>query len=254
MSFIGQWDQQRARSLIGCLVKQTGLSATEIARRSGLAPSTLTRIYPSPTVGYSLSDRSITKLQVTFPDAFSACETGELPSQPAAAAIPARDEVSLAELNRQKTIPVYAASLHFPDEGGSGFSVELELWEGDLACPAAYMAAPFGLGDPERYFAAYIPGDGMEPRFRAGEKVILDRIKPASIGTDVLVQLREEAGRSLWMIGRLIARDRNLVELKQYRDQVTAAVPREKIAQIYPIIGMIDDDTCQRCRHPGGGS
>ncbi|BAI99108.1 hypothetical protein SJA_P1-01560 (plasmid) [Sphingobium indicum UT26S] len=78
MSFVDEWDQDRARNLVGCLVKETGFSASQIARRSGLAPSTLTRIYPNPTVGYSLSDRSVAKLKATFPDAFSTCETGAL--------------------------------------------------------------------------------------------------------------------------------------------------------------------------------
>ncbi|WP_337587942.1 helix-turn-helix domain-containing protein, partial [Sphingobium sp. DC-2] len=71
-----EWDQQRARGLIGCLIEETGLSATEIARRSGLAPSTLTRIYPTPSVGYSLSARSITKLKEAFPEAFAMCVNG----------------------------------------------------------------------------------------------------------------------------------------------------------------------------------
>ncbi|KMS51533.1 hypothetical protein V474_04655 [Novosphingobium barchaimii LL02] len=104
------------------------------------------------------------------------------------------------------------------------------------------MAAPFGLGDAERYFAIYIPGEAMEPRFRAGERVILDRIKPASINADVVVQLREDSGRSLWTIGRLSARNRSLIELMQYRDRVTSSIPHNKIKQIFPIIGMVDDD------------
>ena len=241
MSFVGEWDQHRARSLIGCLVKETGLSATQIARRSGLAPSTLTRIYPNPTVGYSLSDRSVTKLKATFPDAFSTCDTGTLPLQPPTSEVMSEDTPVFAG-SPKKAIPIYAVTLHFPEESGADFADELELWEGDLSRPAAYMAAPFGLGDAERYIAIYIPGEAMEPRFRAGERVILDRIKPASISADVVVQLREDSGRSLWTTGRLIARDRSLIELMQYRDRVTASIAHNRIKQMFPIIGMIDDD------------
>ncbi|WP_022682589.1 hypothetical protein [Sphingobium bisphenolivorans] len=241
MSFVDEWDQDRARNLVGCLVKETGFSASQIARRSGLAPSTLTRIYPNPTVGYSLSDRSVAKLKATFPDAFSTCETGALRLPSPVSEITAKDDPIFAGLPK-KLIPVYAVSLHFPEEGDTAFGNELELWEGDLSRPAAYMAAPFGLGDAERYFAIYIPGEGMEPRFRAGERVILDRIKPASINADVVVQLREETGLSLWTVGRLSARDRSLIELMQYRDSVTSSIPHNKIKQIYPIIGMVDDD------------
>lgn len=241
MSFNGEWDQHRARNLIGCLVKETGCSATQIARRSGLAPSTLTRIYPNPTVGYSLSDRSVAKLQATFPDAFATCDAVEVPPPSPASLITPQGTPAIGG-TPTKTMPVYAANLHYPEESDTAFADELELWEADLSRPAAYMAAPFGLGDSDRYFAIYIPGEAMEPRFRAGERVILDRIKPASIQADVVVQLREEQGRSLWTIGRLSARDRNLVELMQYRDRAMSSIPHSKIKQIFPIIGMIDDD------------
>lgn len=242
MSFVGEWDQHRARSLIGCLVKETGFSASQIARRSGLAPSTLTRIYPNPTVGYSLSEASVAKLKATFPEAFSICETDASRPQSPAPETTLRDDSAFFGLPKQNGIPVYTAAVHFSEGSGLVFSEQLELWESDLSRPAAHMAAPFGLGDAERYFVMYIPGEAMEPRFRAGERVILDRIKPASINADVLVQLRNGLGRSLWTVGRLIARDRNLVELRQYREQVTASIPHGQIKQIFPIIGMIDGD------------
>ena len=82
----------------------------------------------------------------------------------------------------------------------------------------------------------------MEPRFRAGERVILDRIKPASIDTDVIVQLRDDDERSLWTIGKLSARDRNLIGLTQYKDRLTASIHRSKVRHIFPIIAMLDDE------------
>lgn len=242
MSFDYEWDQQRARTLIGCLVEETGFSATEIARRSGLAPSTLTRIYPTPSVGYSLSVRSIGKIKHAFPDAFALCETGSpLPAAQFTGIVQERSHSFAAP--GSKLIPVYAATLLFPEESDLLLLNELEVWEGDLARPASYMAMPARQGDVERYFAIYIPGDAMEPRFRAGERVILDRIKPASIDTDVLVQLRDDTARSLWTIGRLTTRDRNLIGLVQHRDKATASIHRSKIKHIFPIIGMIDDDS-----------
>ena len=58
----------------------------------------------------------------------------------------------------------------------------------------------------------------------------------------MLIQLRDELGRSLWTAGRLLARDRNLIELRQYREQATALIPHGQIKQVFPIIGMIDDN------------
>ncbi|MCB4861933.1 hypothetical protein K7W03_20275 [Sphingobium sp. PNB] len=242
MSFVGEWDQDRARSLIGCLIKETGFSASQIARRSGLAPSTLTRIYPNPTVGYSLSQQSVAKLRATFPDAFSICETDASPPRSPASEVTLKDDPAFFGQPKQPGIPVYAAAVHFVEECSLAFADQLELWEADLSRPVAYMAAPFGLGDTERYFVMYIPGEAMEPRFRAGERVLLDRVKPASINADVLVHLRDELGRSLWTAGRLLARDRNLIEVRQYREQATASIPHGQIKQVFPIIGMIDDN------------
>ena len=243
MPFDYEWDQQKARGLISCLIEETGLSATEVARRSGLAPSTLTRIYPTPSVGYSLSARSISKLKEAFPEPFAMCEARGITATPSPAPTHlVKDRPLPFAMPSERTIPVYAASLLFPDEDSISLANDLEMWEGDFTQPAAFIPAPFGRADAARYFAIYIPSEAMEPRFRAGERVILDRIKPASIDTDVIVQLRDEEERSLWTIGRLSARDRNLIGLTQYKDRVTASIHRSKVRHIFPIIGMLGDE------------
>lgn len=241
MSFDDDWDQQKARSLIACLVSQAGLSPTEIARRAGLAPSTLTRMYPTPSVGYSLSPRSIAKIREAFPQLISLFEIdrnqmGNVPvhgagqEHPAPLSLPSRHQ-----------IPVYATTLLFTEEAEVSNLRELELWECDLTRPVAYMAAPYLVGEEKRYFAIFIPSEAMEPRFRAGERVILDRVKPASLGMDVLVNLREEARMSVWTTGRLQMRDRNVITLLQYRNNISVTIHRSNINQIFPIIGMIDE-------------
>ena len=242
MPFDYEWDQQKARGLISCLIEETGLSATEVARRSGLSPSTLTRIYPTPSVGYSLSARSIAKLREAFPEPVAMCEArGSVASIPSHSHMVKERPLPFA-MPGDRSIPVYAASLLFPDDDSISVANDLEIWEGDFTQPAAYMPAPFGRGDANRYFAIYIPSEAMEPRFRAGERVILDRIKPASIDTDVIVQLRDDDERSLWTIGKLSARDRNLIGLTQYKDRVTASIHRSKVRHIFPIIAMLDDE------------
>ena len=102
-----EWDQQRARGLISCLVEGTGLTATEIARQSGLAPSTLTRIYPTPSVGYSLSARSITKLKEAFPEPFAMCEAiGTTPSSTTAAQVMLKERPLSFSMPNQRQIPI----------------------------------------------------------------------------------------------------------------------------------------------------
>lgn len=241
MSFDDDWDQQKARSLIACLVSQAGLSPTEIARRAGLAPSTLTRMYPTPSVGYSLSPRSIAKIREAFPQLISLFEIDR--NQMGNVSIPGAGAQHPAPLPlpSRHQIPVYATTLLFPEETEVSNLRELELWECDLTRPVAYMAAPYLVGEEKRYFAIFIPSEAMEPRFRAGERVILDRVKPASLGMDVLVNLREEARMSVWTTGRLQMRDRNVITLLQYRNNISVTIHRSNINQIFPIIGMIDE-------------
>lgn len=184
-------NQRRARNLIGCLVSSTGLSATEIARRAGLAPSTLTRIYPKASVGYSLSPRSIAKIREAFRREVATCEVKTTQPGNASEPVTAGDLPASAVLNRHQ-IPVYAATPLISQNSEVPRIPELEAWECDPSHPATYMAAPYLSREAQRYFALYIPSECMEPRFRAGEKVILDTVKPASIGMDVLVRLREE--------------------------------------------------------------
>lgn len=241
MSFDDDWDQQKARSLIACLVSQAGLSPTEIARRAGLAPSTLTRMYPTPSVGYSLSPRSIAKIREAFPQLISLFEIdrNQMGNVPAPGA--GQEHPAPLPLPSRHQIPVYATTLLFPEETEVSNLRELELWECDLTRPVAYMAAPYLVGEANRYFAVFIPSEAMEPRFRAGERVILDRVKPASLGMDVLVNLREETRMSVWTTGRLQMRDRNVITLLQYRNNISVTIHRSNINQIFPIIGMIDE-------------
>lgn len=67
--------------------------------------------------------------------------------------------------------------------------------------------------------------------------IITDR--PAARGRGRWI---DEEERSLWTIGRLSARDRNLIGLTQYKDRVTASIHRSKIRHIFPIIGMLGDE------------
>jgi hypothetical protein len=58
---------------------------------------------------------------------------------------------------------------------------------------------------------------------------------------DVLVNLRQGSRTSAWTAGRLQMRDRNLINLLQYRNNVSVTVHRSNINQLFPIIGMIDE-------------
>ena len=241
MNLNDNWDQEKARNLIGCLVLQAGLSATEIARRAGLAPSTLTRIYPRPSVGYSLSPRSIAKIREAFPQLLSCCEIDQSRVENGSAFSEREEQPTQLAILASQRIPIYATTLLSSDEAEDSNLRDIELWECDDTRPVAHMAAPYLGGEAKRYFAVFIPSEAMEPRFRAGERVILDRIKPASLGMDVLVNLREGSRTSAWTAGRLQMRDRNLINLLQYRNNVSVTVHRSNINQLFPIIGMIDE-------------
>lgn len=225
-------EQEKARQLIGRIVNATSLSVTEIARKAGLSPSTLTRIYPESTVNYTLSTRTLAKIRAAFPipgdgDLSSrvADERQTFAPQPA----PSISVYVLGPLDDQSI----SAQLSAP--------VEFELYSADLEDIKIQQTAQFELRDKDRFVAAYMPGDAMEPRFRAGEMVLIDKVRPASIGGDVFVELTSGDGPAVVTVAKLIERDRNQITLLQHRYKSEINIHRSRVENIYPIVALFED-------------
>jgi len=219
---VGDPKQQRACALLHHITLQTGLSITEIARAAGLSPSTLTRIYPTPSVSYTLSTRTLTKIHAAFPDAYPGSSAVEVSSEPR------ENEIQLYLLS---DVDVPYPELNIPAPVGFDFySMSPD--------EAKTQALPnFSMHDADRYAAAYMPGDAMAPRIRAGEMLIIDKMKPAASGSDVFVSLRQENRGQVVAVATLVERGRDQITLQQGNRLVK--IHQSLVKKMCSIVAMI---------------
>lgn len=142
-----------------------------------------------------------------------------------------------------KPVPLLGSAI-----GGEweGIDEAIELTELYLGEVLDYLARPPSLsGDPGAY-AVTIVGDSMAPRFEPGERAFVSPRAPASIGDDVIVQLKDcdaqgdDADRiTMVLIKRLVRRSAAFVELRQFNPDLTFRVPSARIAAIHRVRGRL---------------
>jgi SOS-response transcriptional repressor LexA len=97
------------------------------------------------------------------------------------------------------------------------------------------LPRPVGLaGDPAAY-AITIVADSMWPRFRPGRRVAVSPASPVVVGDDVLLSLTE--GNAL--LGELVRRPSQSLELRQFNPDVTFSIPSKEIAALHKISGEL---------------
>jgi hypothetical protein len=98
------------------------------------------------------------------------------------------------------------------------------------------LPRPAGLaGDPAAY-AITIVADSMWPRFRPGRRVAVSPSSPVVVGDDVLLILTE-GGNCL--LGELLKREAQSLELRQFNPDTTFRVPTREIAALHKISGEL---------------
>lgn len=141
------------KELIEELSEWAGKSVSDLAKSAGLTPSTLTRPVNQP-VKHRLSVPTLTKLRMRYPGfpGWSGVEP-ELP-------VDARVEYVPVEV-----LPTYAGM------GGGGTG------EGDreTALVARALIVDVLKGKPSDFLVINVRGDSMEPDFRHGDQILVDR-------------------------------------------------------------------------------
>jgi phage repressor protein C with HTH and peptisase S24 domain len=146
-------DASSDRDLIEALCASTGLTASDVARKAGLAVSTLTRPLNHP-VKHRLSGTTLNKLRQTFPDFAWFRLTSDIPPEDYD-----RDYV------RIEVLPSFAGM----GGGGSG--------EGD---PETGMISRRIVEEelrakPSDLLLIDVRGDSMEPDFYHGDQILVDK-------------------------------------------------------------------------------
>lgn len=145
------FDVETDKELIEGLVEHTGLSATEVARKAGLAVTTLTRPLNQP-VKHKLSKSTIDKLRLTYPDFWA--EEPDIPSvDPKRSYLPVEIMPSFAGMGG----------------GGTG--------EGDIE----HALVPRSLVEdelrakPDDLLVIEARGTSMRPDFEHGDQILIDK-------------------------------------------------------------------------------
>lgn len=151
--FANAFDVDSDRELIEALTKWAGASATEVARRAGLTPSTLTRPLNHP-VKHRLSTPTIAKLREAFPKFPGFGEHPDLPEAPSG-----RDYLPV------EVLPSFGGM----GGGGSG--------EGDVerALVPRRLIEDELRAKPADLLLIDTRGSSMEPDFRHGDQILIDR-------------------------------------------------------------------------------
>lgn len=234
----GDADETRRWLLDFC--GEFGLSATELAHRAQVSPSTLTRFLKADPAGSMLSGRTLQKLTVAQQAIRASGIEYSAPLMPPSLLREQRS--TFFHRPSRSPVPLYGLELAPSDIRGPEGSERLELvWIG-----SSFVGYPANVTANEasgRLFAVYMPGEFMRPRFRTGECLLIDRLRPASTNSEVLVEFVVPPGEArLGTIAQLVDRDRNQIKLHQLQNDATAVVHRTNVLNIYPVIGLFKSD------------
>ena len=219
--------QEAARRYIAAVSAATGWNYTTIARRAGLASTTITRFMNEPDVRHMLSARSLAKIaaisSVPVPAELGGAvpmvgdgEAGRRDFAPSPAAIPppgARD------------LPIRGHA-----KGGSNGAYFFEQ-----GVVQAYVERPwFLMGAPAAY-AIYIQNDSMEPVFKHGHLAYVNPSVPPSPGDDVVIHLKDGQG----FVKRLVRRTARALIAEQFNPARQLEWPTDGIEAIHLIVASL---------------
>jgi len=215
--------QKGARDYVLRVLAATGWSATELARRSGLVPSTINRFLNSRAVTHTLSLRSLDKIR----DASGIAMAGT-PGESAAEAGAAPPPRGLP-----KAVPASIGLRDLPVLGRAQAGSTGILIIGDNERPIDWFYRPAELQGVEGAFAIYAAGDSMAPRHSEGDLLFIHPALPPRKGRSVVVvKTSDEA-----LIKEFVRYTDTAIVLRQFNPEAEIVLPREEIRAIYRVVG-----------------
>ncbi len=216
--------QEAARRFIAAVSAATGWNYTTIARRAGLASTTVTRFMNEPDVRHMLSARSLAKIaaisSVPVPPELGGTVPlvgeGDREFTPSPAPIPPPGPRDLAVRGHAK--------------GGTSGAYFFEQ-----GVVQAYVERPwFLMGVPTAY-AVYIQNDSMEPVFRHGHLAYVNPSVPPSPGDDVVIHLKDGQG----FVKRLVRRTARALIAEQFNPVRQLEWPSDSVDTVHLIVASL---------------
>ena len=128
------------------------------------------------------------------------------------------------------SIPIYGTV-----EGGNDGGFEL----GEV--PVDVRRRPPKLADAKDVYGLYVIGDSMEPAYYRGDLILVNPRRPPSIGSIVVVQIREsEHGKRRALLKRLVRRTANTLRLEQFNPPESIEIPADQVESVHLVLTMDD--------------
>jgi phage repressor protein C with HTH and peptisase S24 domain len=206
---------ENRRNRIRFLAAERGLTIAELAVQIGMQPHTLrryTRHEAEPKL--EIAEKVAEVLGVSIDDVLGT-EIGTVKME----------EVVASNNKNGRRIPVYGAA-----QGGVGFDIT------QVDTPVDSIIAPEYLDSCPDPYGVYVVGESMEPRFFAGEILLVHPGKPVRTGDWVVVQFR--AGPETHAIVKRFVRAANgHVVLQQLNPDKELRYDRADIVAIHKVVG-----------------
>jgi SOS-response transcriptional repressor LexA len=212
--------QRAARAYVRGVIESTGWSASELARRCGVAPSTVNRFLHSERATHSLSGRTLAKVaQASGLPLPAALGGAEIPAT-AARMLPAGARP--AALAGGRDLPVRGRA-----EGGPDGAVTLD------SEPIDWTWRPAELQGARDAFAMFVTGTSMGEVLPEGTTVFVHPNLPPRPGDFVVVEKTSHEA----LVKRLVRRSQAGVTLRQYDPARDFDIARRDIHALYRVIG-----------------
>lgn len=219
--------QEAARRYIAAVSTATGWNYTTIARRAGLASTTVTRFMNEPGVRHMLSARSLAKIAAISNVPVPAELGGAVPLVGDGELRPGEFSVSTMPMPPPgpRDLPVRGHA-----KGGSSGAYYFEQ-----GIVQAYVERPwFLMGVPTAY-AVYIQNDSMEPVFRHGHLAYVNPSVPPSPGDDVVIHLKDGQG----FVKRLVRRTARALIAEQFNPARQLEWPTDSVEAVHLIVASL---------------
>lgn len=211
------------KKAIKLLLDQAGKTQAELGRHLGMSDSTVSKLLNGPRHLKAAEAEKIRRWlnQPPTPDENITAPNVRRVDTPAA--IPSRS-------TRPKDVPILGTA--WGGESGD-FTMNGET--------AGYALRPERYEGREDIFALYVQGTSMEPRYYAGELIVVEKRRPPHNGDHVVVELlpRQDGTREAYL-KVLVGRSPTKIKLAQYNPSKVIEIDLNKVGQVLRVLTTMD--------------